>query len=89
MDKKQQRQEAAAKRERLAPLKKKEKQLEWEIDKLNKELQILEDQLADSDLYEDDKKSQLTDTLQKQGDLKSRLAAAENDWMEILEQLAS
>lgn len=88
LDKKQQRQEAAAKREAQAPLRKREKQLERDIDKLNTELQKLEDLLADSELYDDANKAKLTETLQKQGDMKSKLSIAEEEWMEIIEQLS-
>jgi ATP-binding cassette subfamily F protein 3 len=89
LDKKQQRQEAAAKREQQAPLRKQEKQLEREIDKINKALKKLEDQLADSSLYDDANKAKLTEILQKQGELKSELAEIEEDWMEVMEKLAS
>ncbi|MEQ8314907.1 MAG: ATP-binding cassette domain-containing protein [Gammaproteobacteria bacterium] len=89
LDKKQQRQEAAAKREQQAPLRKQEKQLEREIDKINKALKKLEEQLADSSLYDDANKTKLTEILQKQGELKSELAEIEEDWMEIMEKLAS
>ncbi len=88
LDKKQQRQEAAAKREAQAPLRKREKQLEREIDKLNAELNRIEESLADSALYEDSNKAKLTDALQRQGDLKSQLATKEEAWMEVLEQLS-
>jgi len=87
LDKKQLRQEAAAKREREAPLRKREKQLERKIDDLNSELRSLETQLSDSTLYDDSNKKQLTDLLQRQGELKIQLADLEEAWMEVLEQL--
>ena len=87
LDKKHLRQEAAAKREREAPMRKREKQLERKIDDLNSELQSLETQLSDSTLYDDSNKKQLTDLLQQQGELKTRLADIEAAWMEVLEQL--
>ena len=86
-DKKQQRQLAAAKREQQAPLRKKEKALVRDIELINRKLTELDERLADSQLYEDDNKSELTEILQQQGDLKSRLATAESAWLEILEQL--
>ena len=89
LDKKQQRQQAAAKREQLAPLRKKEKQLEREIDQINRQLSQLEEKLADSSLYDEANKEKLTETLQNQGELKLRLAEAESDWMQVLEQLDS
>ena len=87
LDKKHLRQEAAAKREREAPLRKREKQLERKIDDLNSELQSLETQLSDSTLYDDSNKKQLKDLLQRQGELKTQLADIEEAWMEVLEQL--
>ena len=87
LDKKQLRQEAAAKREREAPLRKREKQLECKIDDFNSELRSLETQLSDSTLYDDSNKKQLTDLLQRQGELKIQLANLEEAWIEVLEQL--
>ena len=87
LDKKHLRQEAAAKREREAPMRKREKQLERKIDDLNSELQSLETQLSDSTLYDDSNKKQLKDLLQRQGELKTQLADIEEAWMEVLEQL--
>ncbi len=87
LDKKQQRQQAAAIREQQAPLRKKEKQLERDIDKLNDELASIENQLSDGALYEDANKEKLTELLQKQGELKSTLAEKEEAWMAVLEEL--
>ena len=87
LDKKHLRQEAAAKREREAPMRKREKELERKIDDLNSELLSLETQLSDSTLYDDSNKKQLKDLLQRQGELKTQLADIEEAWMEVLEQL--
>ena len=87
LDKKQQRQQAAAIREQKAPLRKREKQLERDIDRLNKELGKIEVLLADSALYDDENKAKLTKALQQQGDLKTELAKTEEAWLEVLEQL--
>ena len=87
LDKKQQRQEAAAKREQMAPLRKREKALEQEIEKLQKQLTQLETRLADTSLYDEANKSILTECLQQQGDLKSRLVKCEDEWLELQEQL--
>lgn len=88
LDKKQQRQEAAAKREQEAPLRKREKALEQDIEKYQKQLTQLEQKLADTSLYEEANKSKLTDLLQQQGDLKSRLAKVEDEWLELQEQFS-
>ena len=87
LDKKQLRQEAAAKREREAPLRKREKQLERKIEDFNSELRSLETQLSDSTLYDDSNKKQLTDLLRRQGELKIQLADLEEAWIEVLEEL--
>lgn len=88
-DKKQMRQQAAAKREQMAPLRKREKVLEQHIESGQTKLKQLEVKLADATLYEDDQKPRLTQLLQQQGELKSSLAAAEEEWLQIQEQLAS
>jgi ATP-binding cassette subfamily F protein 3 len=89
LDKKQQRQQAAAIREQKAPLRKREKQLERDIDRLNAELGKIEALLADSALYDDENKAKLTKALQQQGDLKTELAKTEEVWLEVLEQLGA
>ncbi len=88
LDKKQQRQEAAAKREQQAPLRKQEQALEKDIDKIQKQLTQLEEKLADAALYEESNKSKLTTLLQQQGELKSRLTKSEDEWLELQELLA-
>lgn len=87
LDKKQLRQETAAKREREAPLRKREKQLERTIDNLNSELQSLEEYLSNSKMYDDRNKKQLKEMLQRQGELKTQMADTEEAWMEVLEEL--
>jgi len=86
-DKKEQRQQAAAKREQLAPLKKREKSLEREIDAINKQLKQIEERLGDASLYDEANKTLLKELLAQQGELKSSLAAREDDWLHIQEQL--
>lgn len=87
VDKKLQRQQAAAKRDAQAPLRKQEKQLASEIDKLNTVLSKIETALSDSSMYEAEQKTKLSEMLQQQGELKSRLATAEEQWMDLLERL--
>jgi ATP-binding cassette subfamily F protein 3 len=89
LDKRQQRQQAAAIREQQAPLRKREKQLERDIDKINNELSKIEALLADSALYDDENKEKLTEALQQQGELKAQLADTEEAWLEVLEQLGA
>lgn len=86
-DRKEQRQLAAAKREQLAPLKKQEKKLETQIDKIQDKLGIVEKSLADKSLYIDENKSSLTGILQEQGKLKSLLREKEEAWLLLQEEL--
>jgi ATP-binding cassette subfamily F protein 3 len=85
--KKQQRQIAAARREQLKPLKNKSRKLEQTIEKLEQEKSKLEQQLADSQLYHDDNKSELQVIIKKQGQVQQQLADAEEQWLAIHEQL--
>ena len=87
VSKKQQRQQAAAKREELAPLRNKVKQLEKEMESTQKTLAKIEDRLADESLYDEARKSDLTDLLQQQGQMKSLLEETEEQWLEAQERL--
>jgi ATP-binding cassette subfamily F protein 3 len=85
--KKEARQEAARRRERLAPLRKKSSALEKEMSRLGEQLQRIEQRLADESLYSDDAKDELTELLKAQGEYKRALEAAEDEWLEIEEEL--
>lgn len=85
--KKSKRQSAAALREQRKPLTKSLRKLEAEVDKLSAELARVEEQLADTGLYEDSNKAQLQELLLCQADLQKRLAGAEEHWLQIQEEL--
>ena len=87
LDKKQQRQLAAAKRVHLAPLRNQEKVLEKAIHKLQSQLNSIETLLADESIYDEDKKSELKELLQQQGLLKVQLEQEEERWLKVLEEL--
>ncbi len=89
VNKKQQRQQAAAKREELAPLRNAVRKLEKEIETVQNELAKVENSLADESLYDESRKADLTALLQKQGQLKSRLETAEEEWLLAQDQLES
>lgn len=89
LDKKEKRQEAANRREKLAPLKKQEKRLESEIEKIQAELKQVEAALADEALYLDENKEELGRQIQQQGALKSQLVRQEDAWLQLQEQIAS
>jgi ATP-binding cassette subfamily F protein 3 len=87
-DKRVSRQAAAAKRERLQPVTKKIKQLDRVIGQLSDELNQLERQLADSDLYlESADASHLQALLQQQAQARAKLADVEEQWLEQSELL--
>jgi ATP-binding cassette subfamily F protein 3 len=71
----------------MAPLRKREKQLEKSIEVLHNELQVIEKNLADPLLYDDASKSKLKDTLFRQGELKVQLRGSEEEWLQVQEQI--
>ena len=85
--KKQQRQDAAAKREQLKPLQNKLKKLEKQMHKYQTQNDLLHDQLAGSEIYEEQNKQQLKKTLAQQADTQTELEAIEEQWMELSEKL--
>lgn len=89
VSKKHQRQQAAAKREELAPMRNLVKKCEKDIERLQRELADLETRLSDESLYEPSRKADLTDLLQKQGKAKARLQEVEDEWLQAQEQLES
>ena len=88
LDKKEQRQLGAAKREKVAPLKKLERSLEAAIDRSQIELQRIESKLTDESIYYEENKAFLRQLLLEQGLLKTELLEAEEKWLEVHEQLS-
>ena len=88
LDKKEQRQLGAAKRENMAPLKKLERSLEAAIDRSQIELQRIESKLTDESIYHEENKTFLRQLLLEQGLLKTELLEAEERWLEVHEQLS-
>jgi len=86
-DRKAMRQFSAAKRRKLAPLRSREKSLEKILIKIGKELEKIEEELLDKNLYIGERKAYLSELLQKQGRLKSELVEIETEWLEIQEKL--
>lgn len=87
VDKKLQRQQDAANREKLKPLTNLIKKLERSIANTEKSLQKVETQLTDQDLYLDDNKKQLQALLLDQGKLNGALEALEEEWLLKQEEL--
>ena len=86
-DKKDQRRAAAAKRRQTAPLRQALKQAEKDMEKLESACQDIEVSLNETALYEADQKDQLQALLQRQGELRKQLEAAEQSWLEAQEAL--
>jgi len=87
LDKKQLRQQQAELRKKSAPLRKKADQLEKKIQQWQTELVEIEAALSDSELYQSERKSELTDKLKHQGSLKDKLEENEMLWLELAEQI--
>lgn len=86
VDKKEQRQAAAAKREQLKPMRNRLKKIETEMDKSQTALDQLETKLAQPELYESGN-NKLPELLKQQGQLKARSEELEEEWLELSEQL--
>ena len=87
IDKRQLRQQEAARRQQLKPHLDKVKKSEKLLNSLQEQQQTIEQSLADSSLYEADNKDQLKKLLAQQASIKQQLQQAEEDWMEAAEAL--
>lgn len=86
-ERKEQKRLEAEQRKRLAPLRKEQQSCEKKMDKLSAELSVIEEKMGDTTLYQDSRKAELTDLLQKQAALKAELEEIEMQWMDLTEQL--
>ncbi len=87
LDKKQQRQQQAELRKKSAPLRKQADKLEKKLHLWQEELSKAEALLSDSDIYQDERKAELTELLKNQASLKSNIEDNELDWLELAEQI--
>ncbi|TLU64696.1 ATP-binding cassette domain-containing protein [Thalassotalea litorea] len=87
VDKKEQRRQQAELRKKAAPLKKQADKLEQQIEQWQGQLDDIEQQLALSETYDAENKAHLAELLQHQGKLKPNIETAEEQWMELLEQI--
>ena len=87
VDKKQQRKEQAELRKKAAPLKKQADKLEKQMQKWQDELAKVEEALSDSDIYQAENKSKLTEHLKQQAKLKSDIEEVEMQWLDFEEQI--
>ncbi|EHY78190.1 ABC transporter ATP-binding protein [Stutzerimonas stutzeri ATCC 14405 = CCUG 16156] len=86
-DKRAQRQAAAALRQQLAPHKRQADKLEKDLAVVHDKLAELETRLGDSALYDVARKDELRELLAKQAELKVREGELEEAWLEALETL--
>jgi len=87
LDKKQLRQQQAELRKKAAPLKKQADKLEKKIHQWQEELAKVEALLSDSDIYQAERKSELTELLKTQAKLKNDVEENEMDWLELAEKI--
>lgn len=87
VDKEAQRKLAAQRREETRPLRKKIEQCESQIEKIQPRLASIEEQLADSSLYEASHKEDLLKLMNEQTSLKATLEQAEETMLELMMEL--
>lgn len=87
VDKEAQRKLAAQRREETRPLRKKIEQCESQIEKIQPRLASIQEQLADSRLYEASRKEDLLKLMNEQTSLKTTLEQAEETMLELMMEL--
>ena len=88
VNRKQQRQEQAQERQRLKPLRDKVREVEKALAANRSRLTELETRLADESIYTDQsRKEELTQLIQDQAAIKSKVESLEWEWLEASEQL--
>lgn len=87
VDKKDQRRSAAGTRAQRRPLEQAIKRIESKLEKLQAELAVIEQALADPSIYTQSEKPRLTQLLQDRGALQQQTEALEGEWLEQQEAL--
>ena len=87
LDKKQLRQQQAELRKKSAPLRKESDKIEKKIHQWQAELEQVDALLSDSDIYQAERKNELTTQLKLQASLKDKIEESEMLWLEIAEQI--
>ena len=85
--KKEKRQQAAAERDARRPLQKQVTSLEKAIAEAEGKLAQVREKLADGDLYEQERKKELAELLQQEGELKLAIESLEDEWLSAHEAL--
>src|SRR5690606_28188491 len=86
-DRKLARQQAAARREQLKPLRDKLRKVERELEQKQARLGQIETDLADPEIYAEAAKARLQGLLQEQGKLSAELEVLEEEWLSLSEAL--
>ena len=86
-DRKEQKRKEAERRAQMQPLKKQLQKEEQTLERLTKQLKLIEEQLADPSIYEADKKSELTQLLLQQSQLKGEQEESELTWLDLQQQI--
>lgn len=81
--KKQQRRAAAAQREQLKPLRNKIKKAEMAMQKVEQSLALINETLANPDIYQSKSAEQLKALFQQQGQQQNELEQLEAEWLEL------
>ena len=84
---KEKRQQAAEHRAKLRPLRKGLEKNEAEMARTETRLKHVQQDLADTDLYQDSRKEELARLLQEEAELKQRTGELEEAWLELQEAL--
>ncbi len=87
VDKKQQRREQAELRKKAAPLKKQADKFEKNVNKFQTELDKVEAILADTEIYQAEHKSRLSELIKQQAQLKADIEENEMQWLDLEEQI--
>ncbi len=89
VDRKLQRQQDAAKREKIKPLTNLIKKTEKEMEQQQQKLTAVQEKLTNQNLYSDDNKKTLQELLQEQGQLSSIITELEEKWLLAHDELES
>ena len=87
IDRKEQKRLEAERRQRLAPIRKKQQAAEKRMESLQQALDEIEQTMSDTGLYEASRKDELNALIQKQGTMKAELEEIELEWMTLTEAL--
>ncbi|MEH6471815.1 MAG: ATP-binding cassette domain-containing protein [Halopseudomonas sp.] len=87
LDRKERKRLEAARRQQLAPLRKRVAKLEQQVEQQSIDLGLLNEQLADPQMYDDANKERLKQLLQQQAKLQQLSADTEEQWLTSVEQL--